>query len=113
MRRTICLAAVLLVGGSGSWAADLTKIDRTIRHQPVYQSKSPRYGLLVFGPAAQTRAWVVVDGNTLLVDEKGKGDLSEAKRVKLSDFGSWFKAGGIQVAVKDLRYTSGGDWFYN
>jgi hypothetical protein len=56
-------------------AADLGKIDRTIRKEPVYQIK-PRYGLLVFGPEARTRVWVVQDGQTLYVDRNGDGDLT-------------------------------------
>jgi len=41
---------------------DLNKIERTIAKEPVYQTKSPRYCLLVFGPEAKTRVWLVLDG---------------------------------------------------
>src|SRR5262249_15351165 len=69
-------------------AADFAKIDRTIRKEPVYQSKSPKYCLLVFGPKAETRVWLVLDlvsepteangaKNALYVDRKGNGDLTE------------------------------------
>ncbi len=111
MRTMACLSALLLASGPG-WAADLTKMDRTVHHEPVYQSKAPRYCLLVFGAEAHTKVWLVVDGNSLYLDENGKGDLRKAKRVKLSDFGSWFKAGDIQVADDRTKYISGGDWFY-
>ncbi len=57
-------------------AADLNKVDRTIAREPVYQSK-PRYCLLVFGPEAKTRVWLVVDGDVLYVDRNGNGDLTE------------------------------------
>ena len=35
---------------------DLAKIDRSISKEPVYQSKSPKYALLVFGPKADENA---------------------------------------------------------
>jgi hypothetical protein len=57
-------------------ATDLTKIDRTIAKEPAYQSK-PKYCLLVFGPAAKTRVWLVLDGDVLYVDRNGNGDLTE------------------------------------
>jgi hypothetical protein len=61
-----------------AWGADLTKIDRTIAKEPAYQSKTPKYGLLVFGPEAKSRAWVVLDGDILYVDRNCNGDLTEA-----------------------------------
>jgi hypothetical protein len=57
-------------------ALDLTKIDRTIRKEPAYRGE-PRYGLLVWGPKARTRIWLVIDGKTLYVDRNGNGDLTE------------------------------------
>jgi hypothetical protein len=58
-------------------AADLTQIERKIVKEPVYQSK-PKYCLLVFGPEAKTKIWLVLDGDTLYVDRNGNGDLTEA-----------------------------------
>ena len=71
----------VLVAATGSVAAgDLSKIDRTIRKEPVYKTK-PRYALLVFGPSAETRVWFVQDGETLYLDRNGDGDLTgEDKR---------------------------------
>src|SRR5262249_6797369 len=57
-------------------ATDLTRIDRTIAKEPAYKSR-PRYCLLVFGPEAKTRVWLVVDGDVLYVDRNGNGDLTE------------------------------------
>jgi hypothetical protein len=57
--------------------ADLAKIDRNIANEPVYQTKSPKYCLLVFGPEARTRVWLVLDGEVLYVDRNGNGDLTE------------------------------------
>jgi hypothetical protein len=61
-------------------SADLSKIDRTIVKEPAYQTKNPRYCLLVFGPEARTRVWLVLDGTTLYVDKTGKGDLTGSKK---------------------------------
>jgi hypothetical protein len=64
-----------------AWAADLDKIDRTIKKEPVYKGK-PAYCLLVFGPEAKFRVWLVVDAAVLYVDRNGNGDLTEpGKRV--------------------------------
>jgi hypothetical protein len=58
-------------------AADLAKIDRTIRKEPAYHGK-PQYFLLVFGPEAKKRVWVVLDGGDFYVDRNGDGDLTDA-----------------------------------
>ena len=66
-------------------AADLTQIERKISKEPAYQSK-PKYCLLVFGPEAKTRVWLVIDGDTLYVDRNGTGDLTEpGKKVAACD----------------------------
>jgi hypothetical protein len=57
-------------------SADLSRIDRTIAKEPRYQHR-PKYCLLVLGPRATTRVWLVVDGNTLYIDRNGNGDLTE------------------------------------
>jgi hypothetical protein len=76
--RPFALALFAAVGWSGvAAAADLSAIDRTIQKEPAYQSKAPTYCLLVFGPEAQHRVWLVVDGDTLYVDRNGNGDLTE------------------------------------
>src|SRR5262245_54559535 len=77
--RSIAFAVgCLVVGSNGTYAADLTKIERDLRKTPAFKSKEPRYCLLVFGPAADYRVWLVLDGDTLYVDRNGDGDLSEA-----------------------------------
>jgi hypothetical protein len=68
---TIALLTVNLPGN----AADLSKIDRILGKEPVYQSR-PKYCLLVFGPEGKTRVWLVVDGDVLYADCKGNGDLT-------------------------------------
>jgi hypothetical protein len=73
------ISTLLVVGNTAvtAWGADLAKIDRTIAKEPAYQSKTPKYGLLVFGPQAKSRAWVVLDGDSLYVDRNCNGDLTE------------------------------------
>jgi hypothetical protein len=70
------LLAVLLIVSAAS-AADRPKIDRTISKEPKYAGK-PAYALLVFGPDAKHRVWLVRDGDTLHVDKNGNGDLTDA-----------------------------------
>jgi hypothetical protein len=68
-----------------SRAADLAKIDRTIRKEPTYHSK-PQYFLLTFGPEAKKRIWVVLDGDDCYVDRNSNGDLTEVgERGKVLD----------------------------
>ncbi len=94
-------------------AADLTKIDRTIAKQPAYKSK-PKYCLLVLGPEAKTRVWLIVDGETLYVDNNGNGDLTEpGKRVQAKGrekYGLVFEAGEVhegKLLHTGLRITVG------
>src|SRR5262245_25829540 len=70
------LSVILLAACNPAWAADLTRIDRTIKKEPKYAG-TPRYCLLVFGREAKDRVWLVQDGNTLYVDRNGNGDLTE------------------------------------
>jgi hypothetical protein len=72
------LLLVSPVAGAGDrGAADLSWIDRAIAKEPTYQTQEPRYCLLVFGPEAKFRAWLVQDGDVLYVDRNGNGDLTE------------------------------------
>ena len=71
-------AVCLTIAGAGFvGASDLDKIDCPLVKEPAYQSKSPKYALLVFGRQARTRIWLVLDGTTLYVDRNGNGDLTE------------------------------------
>jgi hypothetical protein len=76
MRWVFLLAVVALGFASRLTAADLAKINRTIQKEPAYADQ-PRYCLLVFGPAAAHRVWLVQDGGTLYVDRNGNGGLTE------------------------------------
>jgi hypothetical protein len=84
-------------------APDLARIDRRIGKEPRYVSKTPRYCLLVFGPQARDRVWLVLDGDTLYVDRNGNGDLTEeGKRVGAPafapiDYPAWVRNRTIEV----------------
>src|SRR5437016_5954005 len=67
----LILAALPCVG-----AADLATIDRRIAKEPAYKSK-PRYCLLVFGPKAKMRLWLVLDGDVIYADRNGNSNLTE------------------------------------
>jgi hypothetical protein len=91
------LVPAVLVGPVG--AADLAKIDRTIAKEPAYQTKAPRYCLLVFGPQAKARVWLVLDGDTLYVDRKGNGDLTDPRnKVPLPEFNKLGQGNGPMAA---------------
>jgi hypothetical protein len=78
-------AAIVLLLAPPLPAADLTKIERKIAKEPSYQTKAPKYCLLVFGLEAKSRVWLVQDGDTLYVDRLGNGDLTAAaNRVKVT-----------------------------
>jgi hypothetical protein len=106
MRKSTCwLALPFLLLGTFSAAADpatpdLSKIERRIGKEPAYQGK-PGYLLLVFGPEARHKVWLVLDGETLYVDRHGTGDLHQPEcRVtgetdRYSD--CFFKAGDLTV----------------
>lgn len=74
----VCVA--LPVSAADQEAVDLTKIDRSVINEPEY-SQAPRYCLMVLGPTAETRVWLVLDGDALFVDKNGDGDLSDAVKV--------------------------------
>ena len=101
------LIAVLFtfVAGASTQAADLMKIDRRITKEPTYKSGSPRYALLVFGPEAKDRVWIVKDGDTLYVDRNGDGDLTGAGEKVAAKEGSdedghSFEVGELNVGGK-------------
>jgi hypothetical protein len=82
----LALAALILF--SGSAAAESPALAPP-RKEPAYASKDPKYALLVFGPKAQTRVWVVLDlpydplrekpgdRDVLYADLNGNGDLTD------------------------------------
>ncbi len=77
--RYTCLIAMLtgfLFGSPPQAVPDLSKVDRTIVKEPSKLSQ-PRYCLMVFGPRAEVRIWMIKDGERLYVDRNANGDLTE------------------------------------
>jgi hypothetical protein len=114
MKPTLLAATilVLLFGVDPAHGVDLSKIDRTIRKEPAYQTKTPRYCLLVFGPQAKTKAWVIVDGDALYVDRNCNGDLTEeGERTAIkrnwelnldqTKRGKWIQGDNVPVAITE------------
>src|SRR6516225_8420792 len=85
MRLCFFVLAALTMGWTAQvGAADLSRIDRSLKKEPAYKFK-PKYCLLVLGPKAETRIWLVLDGEVLYVDRNGNGDLTEpGKRVTVA-----------------------------
>src|SRR6516162_1517208 len=93
MKYPALLITVLLCFAPLARAADLAKIERKIAKEPAYQTKTPKYCLLVFGAEAKSRVWLVQDGDTLYVDRNGNGDLTEdGKRVTLKQQNDSYRA---------------------
>src|SRR5688572_17957450 len=75
--RTRCLLIALaaLAAGAPARAVDYTRVERTTAKEPAYK-QAPRYALLLFGPEAKLRVWVVLDGRAAYIDRNGDGDLT-------------------------------------
>lgn len=58
-------------------AVDLDRLERKIQREPAYRSGRPLYAMLAFGQHAQTRLWLVQDGEDLYVDLDADGDLTD------------------------------------
>jgi hypothetical protein len=87
---------------AASAGVDLAKIDRKIVKEPAYRTK-PKYCLLVFGPEAKTRIWLVQDGDTLYVDRNGNGDLTELNEKVAAEKQEDADEGTYSFKVGDLR----------
>lgn len=87
----LILTLLHLCFATPAFAADLAAIPRTIAREPAYENKNPKYCLVVFGPEAKTRVWVVQDGESLYVDRNCNGDLTEADdRIEVENKGDRF-----------------------
>lgn len=86
------LAGLLLVA-TPARPVDYAKVDRKLAKEPAYHSKTPKYGLLLFGRDAKLRVWLVVDGEAVYLDRNGDGDLTgkgerlekDSKDVEIAD----------------------------
>src|SRR5262245_30162759 len=95
-------AWLVLLATGGATAADmadtvnLAKLDRSMVREPKYSTASQEYCLVVLGPNAETRVWLVRDGDVLYVDRNGNGDLTEpGEAVRKAAEQYWFPAGDI------------------
>jgi hypothetical protein len=83
---------------------DLSRIPRTLAKEPAYGA-APRYCLLVLGPEAKSRVWLVLDGNqTLYVDRNRNGNLTDPGEKVTSPEGL-FRIGELVEADGKTRYT--------
>jgi hypothetical protein len=90
-------------------ATDLTKIDRSIVKEPQYKTE-PHYALVVLGPKAEQRVWLVVDGEVLYVDRNGNGDLTEAnERVALKSKRT-YEEPGVYIGRSFFDIGEVADW---
>jgi hypothetical protein len=78
MRGILGVCWILWLAVAPVAAVDYDKVERKLTREPAYQSKKPRYALLLFGPQARLRVWVVLDGETVYLDRNGDGDLTGA-----------------------------------
>jgi hypothetical protein len=105
----LLFAPLLLLAALPANAADLSKIDRTLKDEPKYTSKAPTYCLLVFGEQAKTLVWLVHDGDVVHVldspDGKAAKKWRQVKRPQYGPFaiGDLFDEDG-KKRYKNLRY---------
>src|SRR5262249_52343492 len=107
MRPSHLLPAALLVaaGLTPASAADLTKIDRTLKDEPTYNTKSPTYCLLVFGQEAATRVWLVRDGDVMHVLASPDGKAAKKWRQVKAQYTS-FALGDVVAEDGKTRYKN-------
>ena len=75
--QVLFLTAGVALHEAATHAGDLQSIDRAILKEPAYRT-APKHCLVVFGTIAQTRVWLVLDGDKLFIDRNGNLDLTEA-----------------------------------
>src|SRR5262249_19368038 len=115
-RSWLILTLAGLLTGFPASAGELSEALRPPVKEPAYQTK-PKYCLLVFGPEAKTRIWLVLDGDVLYVDRNGNGDLTEAdKRLTRTEssveIGEIREAGGktVHLLTACLKPAEKGGW---
>jgi len=101
VRSLLTALLVLLLAVASSPAVDYGKIDRALAREPAYKAKAPAYALLLFGPEAKVRVWVVLDGDVLYLDRDGDGDLTD----KDERFARADDCRGIEIADPDGKTT--------
>lgn len=97
LSRLIAPFVAIFIAAGVAAGADLSRIERQLKKEPAYKG-TPRYALLVFGPEAKSRAWIVQDGDVLYVDRNGNGDLTEeGERVATKAPGGHIEAGNLSL----------------
>jgi hypothetical protein len=76
MRTVLLVLVAVLLPAAPVSAVDYSRIERKIAREPAYRSMRPMYALLLFGPKAAMRVWLVLDGDELYLDRNGDGDLT-------------------------------------
>jgi hypothetical protein len=102
----VALAGVMALA-AGSPGNEPLRVAPAITKQPVYESKSPKYCLLVFDGEARTRVWLVLDGDRLLVDRNGNGDLSDDGEGVARGKDGLFRVGAISNVDDKTGYRIG------
>jgi hypothetical protein len=98
--------AAIVSPGKPRQPVDLTKIERKLVKEPLYNGKEQKFCLLVFGREAKTRIWLVLDGDVLYVDRNGNGDLREdGEHVEAFRTGSYL-GGDIEDDPEKTRHTN-------
>jgi hypothetical protein len=101
-QRLLSALALIALLPPGAHGADLRKIERKIAKEPTYRGQ-PKYCLLVFGPEAKTRVWLVQDAGTLYVDRNGNGDLTEEGKKVVGEKWEGAEAGEYSFHAGDIR----------
>jgi hypothetical protein len=114
MTRWLSVLLISCISTVPVFGSDLSKIDRSIKKEPTYTGK-PKYALVVFGPEAANKVWLVQDGDSLYVDRNGNGDLTEAdkkvaakvdKNLDVALYGYLFEVGELKVGGKVHKHLS-------
>ena len=94
LTQALLLALLVLLAPLGAGELiSLSKIDRRLTQEPSYAAQVRLYGLVVFGPEAKTRVWMVLDKSepgvdvydVLYADLNGDGDLTQASERFVAD----------------------------
>jgi hypothetical protein len=107
--RLVLPATILCAIIGGTLPAEPAAKGGSIRKEPPYQTKDPRYCHLVFGPGARQSVWLVIDGDDLYVDRNGSGDLTEkgSRCFRMPAFlGGGFVVPELAIGERKTTYTN-------
>jgi len=103
-------AALILAAGPATAPVDLSRIARTLDHEPKYSTRAPRYCLVVFGIDARTLVWLVQDGDVLHVLASPDGKAAPKWRTAARSYTTYtigdVRGQGGAVHYKNLRYLA-------